>query len=297
MARWVNREKTRAVAVPVLPRLLAGCKDEHGAVYVEFLIAFFPLFLLFLAICQLALVTAARLVVSHAAVAAVRSAIVVLEDPGGDYNGAPLGSLSAGTEPSSQTTDAPKPSRGIASLFASLNTTLDGTQHAEGPQQGPRMDPIRHAAQVPLAILAPDSCSLLPSTNHLERSLFLGNTSELPGSLLYTQATAAITVHSSESSNELAAEPLEPTGNVTVRITYLYHCAVPWVRTLMCRTLSSLLNTDPSNSDAPAIERLKTARAPEQLKHWVNDTERFTILVGQASLPNQGTAVPEEASQ
>ena len=38
-------------------------RDRRGVVYVEFLLAFIPLFLLFLGTCQLALLNAARLMV------------------------------------------------------------------------------------------------------------------------------------------------------------------------------------------------------------------------------------------
>ncbi len=55
-------------------------RDVRGAVYVEFLIAFLPLFVLFMSLVQLAFVQVAALVNRHAAVVAVRAAIVVLPD-------------------------------------------------------------------------------------------------------------------------------------------------------------------------------------------------------------------------
>ncbi len=72
---------------------LALRHDSRGVVYVEFLIAFFPLLVIFLGICQLALIASARLVVQHAALAAARSAIVVLEDSPDDFGGAGKGKL------------------------------------------------------------------------------------------------------------------------------------------------------------------------------------------------------------
>jgi Flp pilus assembly protein TadG len=54
--------------------------DERGAVYVEFLIVFLPLFVMFMSLVQLAFVEIANLVTKHAAVAACRAAIVVLPD-------------------------------------------------------------------------------------------------------------------------------------------------------------------------------------------------------------------------
>ena len=270
------------------------CKDERGAVYVEFLIAFFPLFLLFLAICQLALVTAARVVVSHAAVAGVRSAIVVLEDPGDEhdnYDGAAFGILSHGGSQSAG------PSIPFGSTASSILTPAASSESNNKQQSGPRMTPIRQAAQAPLAVLAPSFGSLQSAENTLSRAVSVGNSSNESFAFTYTQAASAITVHSSESSDELATEPLPPTDNVTVRVAYLYRCAVPWVRSLMCRTLTNLLNPDPSSSNAPVIERLKQAGASAKLQQWVSSSERFAILIGQASLPNQGTDVPEEADK
>ncbi len=64
------------------------CADSRGAVFVEFLIAFFPLLLAFLALLQLAFVSAARLVLDHAAISATRAAIVILPDDPAQYGGA-----------------------------------------------------------------------------------------------------------------------------------------------------------------------------------------------------------------
>jgi hypothetical protein len=55
-------------------------RDVRGAVYVEFLVVFLPLLTLFLSLVQLAFVEIANLVTKHAAVGAVRAAIVVLPD-------------------------------------------------------------------------------------------------------------------------------------------------------------------------------------------------------------------------
>ena len=65
-----------------------------GAVYVEFLIAFLPIFFFFLALVQLAFVQTANLVVKHAATKAARAAVVVLPDDPQYYGGVPVGSFS-----------------------------------------------------------------------------------------------------------------------------------------------------------------------------------------------------------
>ena len=54
--------------------------DRGGAVYVEFIVVFMPMFVLWLGMTQMGLLFAAKMVVQHAADAACRAAIVVLPD-------------------------------------------------------------------------------------------------------------------------------------------------------------------------------------------------------------------------
>jgi len=56
------------------------CRDARGAVFVEFLIAFLPVFTFFLCLLQLGLLFAVRLVVEHAATNAARAAAVIIGD-------------------------------------------------------------------------------------------------------------------------------------------------------------------------------------------------------------------------
>jgi Flp pilus assembly protein TadG len=70
--------------------------DARGAVYVEFLIVFLPLFVLFMSLVQFAFVEVANLVTKHAAVTAVRAAIVVLPDDPAYYEKAPINKPTGG---------------------------------------------------------------------------------------------------------------------------------------------------------------------------------------------------------
>ena len=84
------RETPQEVA-PQLPpsrasRDRAG-RGTEGAVYVEFLIAFMPLLVMFMSLVQLAFVQIANIVTKHAAVAAARAAVVVLPDDPSYYGG------------------------------------------------------------------------------------------------------------------------------------------------------------------------------------------------------------------
>ncbi len=77
------RRSTAPIAGP--SRSIA--RAEGGAIYVEFLIAFLPLFSFFLCIVQLAMLQTANLIVKHAAVVATRAAVVILPDDPAKYGG------------------------------------------------------------------------------------------------------------------------------------------------------------------------------------------------------------------
>ena len=62
-------------------------RGTAGAVYVEFLIAFLPLFVMFMSLVQLAFVEVANLVTKNAAVTGVRAAVVVIPDDPAFYEG------------------------------------------------------------------------------------------------------------------------------------------------------------------------------------------------------------------
>jgi hypothetical protein len=69
-------------------------RSRKGAVYVEFLIAFLPVFFFFLSLLQLIFLQTASLITHHAAANAVRAAVVVLPDDPKHYNNVPVGSFS-----------------------------------------------------------------------------------------------------------------------------------------------------------------------------------------------------------
>lgn len=66
-------------------------KDTRGAVYVEFLIAFMPVFMMFLGLVQLADLHQANIIVNHSAMMAVRSAVVILHDDPSYYDNVEMG--------------------------------------------------------------------------------------------------------------------------------------------------------------------------------------------------------------
>ena len=66
----------------------------RGAVYVEFLIAFMPLLVLFMCLWQMSRMYTTSLAVQHAAVTAARSGAVVFADDPASYGGEPVGQVS-----------------------------------------------------------------------------------------------------------------------------------------------------------------------------------------------------------
>jgi len=282
-------------------------RDERGVVYVEFLLAFFPLLILFFSVCQLALIASARLVVEHAAQSAVRSAIVILDEPPGDFGDAPRGDLSQGqTEPDSSAeallaalgVDIQVPS-GASAAAGALDAVGNVSGGAGGEQAGARMEPIRTAAYFPLLALAPRPSTLLGGdAQSLGDSLPEGFGSRMKFGLDFSRAATVVTLHDVPGAEALAAEPVEPKAPVTVRVTYLFHCAVPLARTLICDTLSSLLTPETSlvglgaaeGRHAALIRRLKLSEAPGALQTLAGPTSRFVVLTAEATLPNQGAS-------
>ena len=266
-----------------------GKVGDRGAVYVEFIIAFFPLFLMFLAICQQALLATAEAIVRHAAYMGVRSAIVVLEDKPKNFDDAPCGSLSLG-DPAKVT--------GIEDLVTVIGiaTTSDATDlgriaysqaraaimpgnATEELQAGARMVPIRTAAETPLIVLAPSALENGSQDNSLARAIATSGGSQLNFALQYTKAATAVTLHDNAEDIALAKDPVDMNAPVTVRVTYAYHCTVPVVRALMCRSLSRLTNANPLMA--------QTANA---LPPLVSADARFKLLTATATLPNQGAS-------
>jgi Flp pilus assembly protein TadG len=89
-----NRFKTMLHPPGVTSRF---ARDAHGAVYVEFLIAFLPLLVFFSSLLQLGLLQTAGLVNQHAAWMAARSAAVVMTDDPVYYGEASGPSVSFGS--------------------------------------------------------------------------------------------------------------------------------------------------------------------------------------------------------
>lgn len=267
-------------------------RDERGAVYVEFLIAFLPLFVLFLALCQIALLVAGKLVVRHAAFAAARSAIVVLDDEPAYYGGAPRGVLSEG-----KSVEPPASSgAGFVDAFSSLAKSLvpeTGAAAMPITQRGARMKAIRGAALRPLSAIAPTAAAFLGGRSAtLADAVARDPAGSRAFAGVYADAAAFVTLHRAPGTHELATEPILHDTPITIRVTYLQLCGVPLVRNFICRSLGTLLDgtaTSVTGATPPTLrERLTRAGAPGWLEAAADPAARFMVFEAEVTLPNQG---------
>jgi hypothetical protein len=79
-------QKSQSADAPDGPEPSGLRRDRRGAVYVEFLIAFLPVYTFFLCVIQLGLLFTVRLVTEHAATNAARAAAVVIGDEPKNYD-------------------------------------------------------------------------------------------------------------------------------------------------------------------------------------------------------------------
>lgn len=280
--------------------------DDRGAVYVEFLIAFFPMFLLFLGLCQLALVAAAEAVVRHSAFSAVRSAIVTLDDRSEQFKDVECGNLSAGnakkvpgieavveklaerSEKSGARSTRREASNvgvrlgssiglGFGAAIENIRDEMDAIFHMFNRQHGARMVPIRAAALLPLLPLAPKPGGTRAQTDSVANALQVIDADQINSAIEYTASATAVTVHDTEGTAALAPGAFEANSLVNVRVRYVFRCGVPVVRMLMCRSLKDVLADESWHE-----------QAQNKLSNLVGPGVRFKLLTATATIPNQG---------
>jgi hypothetical protein len=279
-------------ARPSARNTLARSADARGVVLIEFLMAFVPVFVMFLGIVQLALLSVAKLVVQHAAVAGVRSAIVVLDDDPRFYGGTDRGDI-GGT--STERSD---------SFEHALGTRLGTGNGAESAPSvslgGPRMAAIRRVVHMKLAAIAPEPALiarlLLPTSQGSVRDA-LGS---MPGARLwsglafYLPIATAVTFPVAEGADELIEGNVPAKGSVTVRVTHLVPCLVPLVAGLMCQRLAwnpitrqLWAGLDSSTAQQRALRELRLAPgASDQLLLGLTGLP-MALLQAEATMPSQ----------
>ena len=187
-----------------------------GAVSLEFLIAFPPLWVFCLCVFQLVLLARADLIVRHAAESAARSAAVVLPDDPARYHGEP--EMSVSKEPEVER-GAGTPKDAGSSKAGVLGAVLSAIS-LEGLS---RRETIGVAAEVPLLPLGetPRGLTSKPTVHSA-----IGPT-RLVSPLVSARGGL-------ELSFPNAVEDRVQGPEVTVRLTFAYRCSVPIARHILC---------------------------------------------------------------
>ncbi len=286
-------------------------RDTRGAVYTEFLVCFLPVFVLVLALVQLALIAQATLVVRFAADTAVRSAIVVLDEDPARYSGSPRRVLDASASRSG--------TGGLAGLFGRSGGGSSGGSRS-------RLATIRSAAYRPLLAITPGAGQVTPGS---ARSV-MGAIE--PGSMLTRTAFGLVyvTAGSAVTFPRAPGAPEHRTGYgqgdpVTVRVTFAYPCLVPIASTMLCDSIAELASGAPIGAIDSILgprsgvegalatarrarttrERLVASRArwdelrhaerPNMLLATVLASTRFALLSAEATLPLQSAPYPYQS--
>ena len=254
----------------------------RGTVMVETLIAFVPLFTLFLGVVQYTLIAAAQLVVRHAAVAGVRSASVVLVDDPARYDDAANLSVTEG-EARDMTRDLSAVARLALTDAPDAPELADDVATAAADNYGARMAPIRNAVYAKLGAIVP--ARAFASLEGAHGVSVLDGLGTAPALRLiqaarYLPVATAITFPRTPGDTELFDDIVEPTGLLTVRVTYAATCTVPLVSAIMCRTLKALVASDQTGE-------LQRAPAARHQQDPAFARVRAIVLRGEASMPLQ----------
>jgi len=301
--------------------------QQHGIVFVEFLIAFTPFFLLFLGTVQLAFLAQAHLVVQHAALRAARTAVITIDDDPFFYEMEERKLLKTKDKPRA----APPPAEGA---LANVGGPVAGVQ-GEEEKGGDRLKRIRTAAYLPLSVLSPtrqQMARFIPFATSInpalaDRSLAAATGNEpflrvITGFGAYSRAASAITFPESPGSASLRDTDTAVFADddmITARVTFLYPCMVPIARSLVCMNavdstgLPGPIRATLNAAQTPSYETLSKAyrkwRAfPRQFAEFMRGLnelskvewpvimlgivahldEKFVLITKEATLPNHG---------
>ena len=299
----------------------------RGIVFAEFLISFLPFFLLFVGTLQVGLIAVARVVVKHAAVQASRAAVVVIDDdPYFDDDSASrrkhVSSEGRAGESSGMRAASALLSLEVPGLGALHKGGCDRLERIRGAAYVP-LTTLSPGLDKLLSWL-PLGTADGKDTQNVE-SVLAGPWQRVAAGFAYNRIAAAVTFPEEPGSDELLdLEDLEFADDavVTVRVTYLYSCNVPLARDLVCASLLGMsglpkaLRKTLSALEKPSVESIEAAyhtwahEFPDEFAAFKRDMgelaqaesfalllpvlmqpgERFMVLRGEASLPNQGAA-------
>ncbi|MBX3251468.1 MAG: pilus assembly protein [Myxococcales bacterium] len=282
-------------------------RDQRGAAYAEFLIAFPPVLILFLCLVQLSLMYVGKLAVRHAANRAARAAVVVLPDDPAFYEGERINQIDYDGSGSATQSD---------SFFGAGAISGGGS---------PRIRAIRSAAYTPLTPLAP-SLETVMDDESVRTAFDRGALDALAGGFLFNRGATAVSFPRTPGEQNFR-DRFESRELVTTRVTYLFNCGVPIVNRFMCDSALELLMAAPSavvdgvlgalgadtrdgiigrgfdwyrdNLEGRAavqngVVELRYAEAPALIAPWAATGGRFIILRAEAVMPNQGAGFEYE---
>lgn len=198
-------------------------REQDGVVYVEFLLAFIPIFTLFMGISQLVLLWSARIVVEHAATRAARTAAVVLDDDPRYYDGETRDTV-GGRALESGDLLAEMGRLGIGSRTG--ETSVDSS-----PPTLSRRASIELAAALTVAPLVSRS-----DRQSLRDSLASDPLTEVANRVISDLDVTVDGVVTHEST-----DPDDTAEMVTVTVSYRFGCGVPVARMLVCPDGSKLI--------------------------------------------------------
>ena len=256
----------------------------------EFILAFMPVFVLFLGIVQLTLLAVAQLVVRHAAITAARSAVVVLPDDPRHYLNEPINHI-----------DPPASLLGMAATVVAAR--LAGVPMADALDDHSRISAIHTAAYVPLAAIAPDAALSVrmfgwSGASNVATALGSSGVGRLAfGVGVYLPIATAVTFPVAPGAREL--QELEvSTDPVVVRVTHLVPCAVPLAGALLCRKLKWAAGCGGWRAPARPTRPARHCRscAPQPALRFRIDCGParlpVAVLQAEASMPAQPTRYP-----
>jgi hypothetical protein len=214
-------------------------RDTRGAVYVEFLLAFIPLFFMFLGMLQMGLLYGASLVVQHSSNVAVRAAMVVMDDDPQYYEDEARREVD---------TEASGVSSFVQSAGGAIGSLFGASTGAAAYTGGARLQAIEFAAGMPLLPLSPSLVSLarMPQNETVRAALGVSGLdspeARVAWGLAYNRMALAVTFPTTPGGSAHSTSFDAPTasgdgGAVTARVTYLYNCQIPLANRLMCDDL------------------------------------------------------------
>jgi hypothetical protein len=250
-------------------------RDRGGAVYVEFLLAFVPLFFLFLGMIQMAMAYACDLVVRHAAVTAARAAAVVIDDNPERYDGDARRRFE---------TDGNQRDTIIRTVIESILRTP--SSRSRPPRiDSERYSDIHSAASLPLLPFAPPINMLWrsPADENVLNAIGTFPEGRAAFGLVYNEAGLAVSFPTNPGERDFRSTWGRPNDEgvvsadegraVTARVTYLFHCAVPLANRLMCEDLFAIAY----GVDAGRIGQLAAAFARGDIS-WADFQEELNGL-------------------